>query len=178
MSKNPLERLNQEVFPFTDKEGITPKIQYEMDTYGFDTRQVWNVDSSMLALLYQHLVVFYEKADEVIDLDYHHIDTGDDTQPTLREVIEEMISLAHAKLSGQWEEELEEIDTKYEHDFLDTIKESTYDDGSFTLEDSSPSCTELHDVWLEKIKEVDRKEEESIQRFWFLWTCIRPYCWY
>lgn len=163
MSKNPLERLNQEVFPFTDKEGITPKIQHEIDAYGFDTRQVWNVDSSMLALLYQHLVVFYEKADEVIDLDYHHIDTGDDTQPTLREVIEEMISLAHAKLSGKWEEELEEIDEKYEHDFLDTIKES---------------ATELHDIWLEKIKEVDRKEEESIQRFWFLWTCIRPYCWY
>lgn len=178
MSKNPLENLGRDVFPFTDTDGITPKIQHEIDVYGFDTRQVWNVDSTMLALLYQHLVVFYEKADEIVDLDYHHIDTGEDTQPTVREVIEEMISLAHAKLSGQWEKEQEEIDEEYDYHFSFTGEDSDHNNKSFILIDYLLSGSELHDKWLKETEKVARREEESIQRFWFLWTCVRPYCWY
>lgn len=41
--------------------------------YGFDEREVWNLDKTFTEWLYSHLMMYKEKASQIIDLNYYKI---------------------------------------------------------------------------------------------------------
>lgn len=43
----------------------------ERRKYGFDSRETWSLDTAFYIWLYEHLMMFKEKATGVIDLTYH-----------------------------------------------------------------------------------------------------------
>lgn len=45
----------------------------ERRVYGFDSRETWGLDTTMLELLYERLMMFRERASEIVDLSFHKV---------------------------------------------------------------------------------------------------------
>lgn len=72
----------------------------EREVYGFDERDTWSLDYTMVELLYERLKMFMEYADEFINLEYHTF-VIDDEDYTQKELIEEMIVLSERLIKDE-----------------------------------------------------------------------------
>lgn len=79
----------------------------EREIYGFDARECWSLDFTMIALLYERLMKYLEDAGEVIDLDFHIFDYKGEKK-TQREMIHLLINLCEGYLT--------EIEEEYDDD--------------------------------------------------------------
>lgn len=73
----------------------------EREEFGFDSRQTWALDSAMLELLYERLIMYREKAKEVVNLTWRSHDVSSipkigKKEMNQLEIIDAMI--AHAKI--------------------------------------------------------------------------------
>jgi len=68
------------------------KFKEQREIYGFDERDTWSLDFTMRALLYERLKMYFDIADQVINLNYHTI-TYKNIEYTQRELILELIYL-------------------------------------------------------------------------------------
>lgn len=66
------------------------KWKKQREEYGFDVREVWNLDYTFYIWLYERLLMYIETADGIIDLDYHKIDFKG-KEYTQRQLIQFMI---------------------------------------------------------------------------------------
>lgn len=62
----------------------------ERRKYGFDSRETWNLDSVFYIWLYEHLMMYKEKAENVINLNYHTFEYKGETLTQLQ-CIDKMI---------------------------------------------------------------------------------------
>ena len=62
----------------------------ERRKYGFDSRETWSLDTAFYIWLYEHLMMFKEKAIGVIDLTYHKFEYKGETLTQI-ECIDRMI---------------------------------------------------------------------------------------
>ena len=75
-----------------DDDERHPQWDSQRAIYGFDSRQTWSLNTTMLELLYERLMMFVEKADQVVDLTFHNFEHRGETFTQL-ELIEKMIGL-------------------------------------------------------------------------------------
>ena len=73
--------------------------------YGFDERQTWNLNTTMIELLYERLMMYKEIA--AIDLSFHKI-TIEGEEKTHGEWVDILISLSEIYLNDFYDEENEE----------------------------------------------------------------------
>lgn len=65
----------------------------QRETYGFDSRECWNLNHTFAQWLYSHLMMYLEEASEVICLDFYEFVHNDVTY-TQQEAIEYIIDKA------------------------------------------------------------------------------------
>lgn len=58
-------------FPFDEDDPRQDKWKAERETYGFDSRETWDLDGLSVRWLYCHLMMYKEKASEIVNLEYH-----------------------------------------------------------------------------------------------------------
>lgn len=83
----------------TEKDwGEDPRIEQwekEKKEFGFDSRETWSLDTTMIELLYERLHMYLEKADPVIVI-----------REPVRQAIEEILHLASIALDEEGDEEV------------------------------------------------------------------------
>lgn len=57
----------------TDDDKRQPQWQEIQSIYGFDERETWSLDATMIALLYERLKMYKEISENKVDLDFHSI---------------------------------------------------------------------------------------------------------
>lgn len=62
----------------------------ERRKYGLDSRETWNLDSTFYIWLYEHLMMYKEKAENIIDLNYYFFEYNGETL-TQSQCIDRMI---------------------------------------------------------------------------------------
>lgn len=68
----PIEKYGTNFVPDNDSRYKT--WNEEKALYGFDSRETWNLDQIMIEWLYSHLMMYKEKASQVINLNYYKFD--------------------------------------------------------------------------------------------------------
>lgn len=98
------DEIMQNMFGDDDERNEYWKSQ--RDTYGFDEREIWNLDTTFIQWIYEHLMMYMEQASECISLSYHKfwIDGDEKTQG---DCIEEMIAIAKELLT------MDDLDDRY-----------------------------------------------------------------
>lgn len=64
----------------------------EREKYGFDSRETWCLEHIFFSWLYERLMMYKEKASEIIDLTYHKFNIGG-KEYTQMECIDKMLNL-------------------------------------------------------------------------------------
>ena len=82
----------------------------EREIYGFDERETWNLDHTFYCWLYERLKMYLEKADGVIDLDFHKFEYEGE-ELTQRQCIERMIEGCKVYFSDEYENGFPEDET-------------------------------------------------------------------
>lgn len=64
------------VYPLKDMvpTGNSDKFKKERKIYGFDSRETYNLDTTMYYLLYERVCMFLEKSSDIIDFTYYKFD--------------------------------------------------------------------------------------------------------
>lgn len=65
---------------------VKRKWEEQRKIYGFDERETYSLDFAFYCWLYERLRMYFEKADPVVDLDYHKLDFKGE-EFTLKELI-------------------------------------------------------------------------------------------
>lgn len=81
--------------------------KYQRVIYGFDERETWCLSACFYAWLYEHIKMYLDKADKVINLEFHKFKYNDETytQKELLEEICEMIEYYFSDSYNDWNEE-------------------------------------------------------------------------
>lgn len=78
------------------KDKRNKKWKKERKKYGFDSRETWNLDSTMAELLYERLKMFNEV--NIIDTSCHTVEV-DDVKMSMQEAIDELLKALKARLT-------------------------------------------------------------------------------
>ena len=98
--------------------------------YELNTKETFSLDMTILAYLYEHLVMYKEAASEIVDLNYHKFNINGDIL-TERECINRMLNDIRVILSVNDSnyisvedcEEKDKIMTEKKNDLFDVLKE-------------------------------------------------------
>ena len=77
MSHKYLDDIGYKEYPenYTDdQDERRGQWEEERKIYGFDSRDTWSLDNAYYCWMFEHLRMFIDKADGVINLDYHTFD--------------------------------------------------------------------------------------------------------
>ena len=80
------------------KDKRNKKWKKERKKYGFDSRETWNLDSTMAELLYERLKMFNEV--NLIDTHYHTIEI-DGVEMSMQEAIDELLKSLKLRLTDE-----------------------------------------------------------------------------
>lgn len=78
------------------KDKRNKKWKKERKKYGFDSRDTWNLDSTMAELLYERLKMFNKV--NIIDTSCHTVEV-DDVKMSMQEAIDELLKALKARLT-------------------------------------------------------------------------------
>lgn len=93
----------------------------QRNLYGFDERETWSLDNLFGQWLYSHLMMYLEKANEFVNLDYHMFNFKG-KEYTQREAIEFIIEKVKVRLiTDEYEIELNEYNRILE-EYQDAIR--------------------------------------------------------
>lgn len=87
----------------TAEDERQPAWAAERKVYGFDSRDTWSLNTVMLQLLFERLSLYFEKADERVDLTYRTFEWEGRTA-TQRELILELLEECKQALKDDSEE--------------------------------------------------------------------------
>lgn len=90
------------------------KWRHERQTFGFDSRECWDLDYTFYLWLYEHLMKYLEDAEKMVDLTWTKVDYNGKTY-TQRELIDMMLERLKRRLSKEYDE-LNEDDYNYAHE--------------------------------------------------------------
>lgn len=101
-----------------DDDERSPAWKKEREEFGFDSRQTWALDSAMLELLYERLIMYREKANEVINMTWRAYDVSSvpkvgKKEMNQLEIVDAMISYAKESLNGDPDSLEEEAELMY-----------------------------------------------------------------
>ena len=88
-------------------DGRWEKWKGERETYGFDSRETWDLSYVFHLWLYEHLMMFKEHAAEVVDLDFHKF-KFENVEYTQLELIDLMLKRLRFRFSAECDEFNEE----------------------------------------------------------------------
>ena len=81
-----------------------PRWSQQIQEYGFDDRETWNLDTSFYQWLYERLRMYKDIGGEVVDLNYHKFDV-DGKELTQLQIIDRLLELLPKQIkSDVWEE--------------------------------------------------------------------------
>lgn len=89
------------------------KLRKEFKTYGFSSYDCYNLDKTMLILLYERLKLYRMQAGKVVDLEFHKF-TWKGKEFTQKTLLDYMITLAEEVLKDNFEETKEKTDKESE----------------------------------------------------------------
>lgn len=75
----------------------------QREKYGVDERDTWNLDITMMALLYERLMLYKKVANEIIDLEFHEIEVeynGESNTLTLLDWIDRLLEMLEHYLTS------------------------------------------------------------------------------
>lgn len=75
----------------------------ERRVYGFDSRETWGLDFTFYLWLYEHLMMYKEKAANVVDLEYDVVDYEGKTYNQLQ-LIDMMLKRLRFRLSEEFDD--------------------------------------------------------------------------
>lgn len=73
MAHKYLDDIGYNLWFKTDDDKRQPQWQEIQSIYGFDERETWSLDATMIALLYERLKMYKEISENKVDLDFHSI---------------------------------------------------------------------------------------------------------
>lgn len=73
MAHKYLDDIGYNLWFKTDDDKRQPQWQETQSIYGFDERETWSLDATMIALLYERLKMYKEISENKVDLDFHSI---------------------------------------------------------------------------------------------------------
>ena len=76
-----LENIGYDLWFKTDDDKRQSQWQETQSIYGFDERETWSLDATMLALLYERVKMYKEIVENKVDLNFHSIDIEYNNQP-------------------------------------------------------------------------------------------------
>lgn len=77
---------------------------HEKKMYGFCSAETWNMDRIFCEWLYSHCKMYLEKADGIVDMEFHSVEIGDE-ELTQLQCIQKIIELTGEALTGSDAEE-------------------------------------------------------------------------
>lgn len=80
--------------------------EQEKETFGFSSVETWNLDTTMVALLYERVKMYMEVS--AVDLTYHQFEI-DGVSRTQEECIEELLRLCETILGDDYDLEYDEV---------------------------------------------------------------------
>lgn len=113
-----LDELGMNILPYShfnpnDERAEEWKIQHQI--YGFDETETWSLDSTFYAWLYEHLRMYVDKADRVVNLNFHQFDWKGQRYSQL-ELINEILERIRFFFSDSYDEFNSEMDFEYIHE--------------------------------------------------------------
>ena len=91
----------------------------QRETFGFDSRECWNLDTRLIEWLYSHLMMYLEEASTVIDLSYYKFEHNDKSytqEEAIRYIIERL---------GRYLVEIEEVSwTDKELELIEEVQDA------------------------------------------------------
>lgn len=127
--------------------------------YGFDSRATWSLNLHMTEMLYERILMYKEKASEIVNLEYHTFEFEGETFTQL-EMIDLIIENAKVYL-------------KFEHDQVEEL--NAWEDDTSLSEDERQAAWDAH---LDDFAEYEVKSAEAMQRVWNAWALVAPYMWW
>ena len=82
------------------KDDRKEKWKEQRKKYGFDEREIWNLDTIFVEWLYSHLMMYKEKASQIIDLSYHKVE-WENKEITSEDAIDKIINIAKEVLIAE-----------------------------------------------------------------------------
>ena len=73
MAHKYLDDIGYNLWFKTDDDKRQPQWQEIQSIYGFDERETWSLDATMIALLYERVKMYKEISENKVDLDFHSI---------------------------------------------------------------------------------------------------------
>lgn len=75
----------------------------QRETYGFDERETWSLDSAFYLWLYERLMMYKELGGEIVDLTFNRFDYGGEAF-SQAELIDMMIERLRVAIRGDYDE--------------------------------------------------------------------------
>lgn len=91
------------------------KWRHERQTFGFDSRETWNLDYTFYLWLYERLMKYLEDAESVVDLTWTKVEYNGKTY-TQRELIDMMLERLKRFLTDEDFNDYEEENYKWLHE--------------------------------------------------------------
>lgn len=83
-----------------DTDERHPAWAVERDIYGFDSRDTWSLDSTMMELLYERLVMFKKRSYDMVDLSSSLVKIDGEVR-SVDNVLDELIELSRTVIVNQ-----------------------------------------------------------------------------
>lgn len=72
----------------------------QREEYGFDEREIWNLDTTFIEWIYSHLMMYREKANQIVDLTFYKFNWKGE-EITLEDAIDKIINAAKEVLTAK-----------------------------------------------------------------------------
>ena len=178
MSRSFLDAIGVDMNIDTD-EAQKAKFAEDENKYGFPSYETWNLDYTMVALLYERLMLFNKVniIDTTNESGNGSIIDHNGKKLTIQDAIDLMIECA------------EEVLTAQDSDYLEKLHEERFGKSQFYFKDSSVKylvdlvedspLDEETKLWYEKrILAVEQDAHLAEQELWTVWSKVFPYMWW
>ena len=152
------------------------RLREQQETYGFDDRDTWNLNTTMVTLLYERLKMYDEV--NIVDTSFHTVEHNG-VVLTMQQALELMVELAEEVLThgiSEYDQALAREEEEYwelegASDFFEEAE-----DGLFSL---SPPAWNKQSYWFYKRrKAIEDDAFYAEKELWELWSKSFLYFWW
>ena len=119
MARKYLDEIGVKSFTPDKKDKRWKKFRKEIKIRGFPSYECWNLHTTFIEWMYEHLAAYLEDADKIINLDFHKFEFENKTY-TQREAIEYIM-----KAYGVYLTWLDDVDYDIEHELMEKTQRAT-----------------------------------------------------
>lgn len=166
---------------YYEEEGDNERIKKwkrERDIYGFDSRETWDLDFTMVLNLYERLKMYNEV--NIVDTNSHFNQfeyqgktlTVQDAIDWMLEAAEEYLTMENSKYFNCLHEESEHVEPLY----LYLNSETKDDDGNYIVR--LPEETKESHWYHKRFRAIENDAFACKNEFWEIWSLVHNHIWW